>query len=284
MCIFSNLLIYSNEHKWEKRWKLSDKMINNPKVVISHDMMPTDGKNIRYKQLKSIANSFGMKENVLPRNEIGGYIQEMVDMAEAVGIARGDELLRAHDHQRIRALDALHGAQHGLLDAVAPQPLLRDDIGDDLGIAGGVEDRAAQLQLLAQLPGVDEVAVMAQSQGALEVVDEHGLSVDAALCAGGAVAAVAHGHAALVQLFQHVAGKDLVDQAHVLVAVDHAVVVDGDAAALLPAMLQGVERVVGGGHHAGFSVLEVDAEYAAFLMQLVKRVHAHSPIKRFMIS
>lgn len=68
-----------NEHKWEKRWKLSDKMINNPKVVISHDMMPTDGKNIRYKQLKSIANSFGMKENVLPRNEIGGYIQEMVD-------------------------------------------------------------------------------------------------------------------------------------------------------------------------------------------------------------
>lgn len=26
-----------------------------------------------------IANSFGMKENVLPRNEIGGYIQEMVD-------------------------------------------------------------------------------------------------------------------------------------------------------------------------------------------------------------
>ena len=54
-------------------------MINNAKVVISHDMMPTDGKNIRYKQLKSIANSFGMKENVLPRNEIGGYIQEMVD-------------------------------------------------------------------------------------------------------------------------------------------------------------------------------------------------------------
>ena len=74
-----SVLPLRGEHKWEKRWKLSDKMINNPKVVISHDMMPTDGKNIRYKQLKSIANSFGMKENVLPRNEIGGYIQEMVD-------------------------------------------------------------------------------------------------------------------------------------------------------------------------------------------------------------
>ena len=55
-------------------------MINNPKVVISHDMMPTDGKNIRYKQLKSIANSFGIERKMYYReNEIGGYIQEMVD-------------------------------------------------------------------------------------------------------------------------------------------------------------------------------------------------------------
>ena len=125
---------------------------------------------------------------------------------------------------------------------------------------------------------------MAQGQSTFEVVDEHGLSVAAILSAGGAVAAVTHSHAALVQLFQHVAGKDLVDQTNVLVAVNHAVVVDGDAAALLPAVLQGVKRVVGGGHHAGFSILEVDAEYAALLVQLVKRVHAHSPIRRFMIS
>ena len=25
-----------NEHKWEKRWKLSDKMINNPKIGRAH--------------------------------------------------------------------------------------------------------------------------------------------------------------------------------------------------------------------------------------------------------
>ena len=203
---------------------------------------------------------------------------------EAVRVARGDELLRAHDHQRIRALDALHGAQHGLLDAVALEPLLRDNISDHLGVAGGVEDRALEFQFFAQLAGVDEVAVMAQGQSTFEVVDEHGLSVAAILGAGGAVAAVTHGHAALVQLFQHVAGKDLVDQTNVLVAVNHAVVVDGDAAALLSAVLQGVKGVVGGGHHAGFSVLEIDAEYAALLVQLVKRMHAHSPIRRFMIS
>ena len=76
---YDGMYSVGNEHKWEKRWKVSDKMTNNPNVIISHYMMPTDGKNIRYKQLKSIANSFGVKDNVLPRNEIGGYIQEMVD-------------------------------------------------------------------------------------------------------------------------------------------------------------------------------------------------------------
>lgn len=68
-----------NEHKWEKRWKISEKIAENRIIEISHDLMPTDGKNIRYRQLDSIAKTFGMKENILPRNEVGGYIQEMVD-------------------------------------------------------------------------------------------------------------------------------------------------------------------------------------------------------------
>lgn len=73
--------IYSvgNEHKWEKRWKIAEKLDQNEIVIISHDLFPTDGRNLRYRQLDSIAKSFGMKENILPRNEIGGYIQEMVD-------------------------------------------------------------------------------------------------------------------------------------------------------------------------------------------------------------
>ena len=67
-----------NEHKWEKRWNVSDKLTQNP-VVIPNEIIPTDGKNLRYRQLESIAKTFGIHNAILPRAEIGGDIQEMVD-------------------------------------------------------------------------------------------------------------------------------------------------------------------------------------------------------------
>lgn len=72
--------IYSvgKEHKWEKRWNISNKLIDNPIIHIPNEIIPTDGKNLRYKQLESIARSFGIHDNILPRAEIGGDIQEMV--------------------------------------------------------------------------------------------------------------------------------------------------------------------------------------------------------------
>lgn len=68
-----------NEHKWEKRWKISEKLIENPFVAIANEIIPTDGKNLRYKQLESIAKSFGIHESILPRPEVGGDVQEMVN-------------------------------------------------------------------------------------------------------------------------------------------------------------------------------------------------------------
>lgn len=68
-----------NEHKWEKRWDISIKMIENPIVSISNEIIPTDGKNLRYRQLESIAKTFGIHDDILPRPEIGGDIQEMVN-------------------------------------------------------------------------------------------------------------------------------------------------------------------------------------------------------------
>lgn len=89
---YDSLYNVGNEHKWEKRWEISKKFIQNRDICIPHGLVPTDGKNIRYKQLDSIAKSFGMKENILPRNEIGGYIQEMVDNRNF--IAHGNKLPR----------------------------------------------------------------------------------------------------------------------------------------------------------------------------------------------
>lgn len=68
-----------NEHKWEKRWDISTKMIENPIVLIPNEIIPTDGKNFRYRQLQSIAKTFGIHDDILPRPEIGGDIQEMVN-------------------------------------------------------------------------------------------------------------------------------------------------------------------------------------------------------------
>lgn len=68
-----------NEHKWEKRWNISDKLTQNPIVTIPNEIVPTDGKNLRYRQLESIAKSFGIHNAILPRAEIGGNIQEMVN-------------------------------------------------------------------------------------------------------------------------------------------------------------------------------------------------------------
>ena len=64
--------------KWQKRFSISQKLLNNQKIQIAEGLMPTDGKNIKYKQLECIANSFGMKNKVIPKNEYGGYLEEMV--------------------------------------------------------------------------------------------------------------------------------------------------------------------------------------------------------------
>lgn len=68
-----------NEHKWERRWNISERFKANDLINIPCEEIPTDGKNIRVKQLQSIIKSFGITSDVLPRPEIGGHIQEMVN-------------------------------------------------------------------------------------------------------------------------------------------------------------------------------------------------------------
>lgn len=78
------------EHKWEKRWAISSKMLGNSNVLIQGDMFPTDGKNLRYKQLEMIAKSFGLKSEVLPRVELKGFLDELVNNRN--DIAHGNKL------------------------------------------------------------------------------------------------------------------------------------------------------------------------------------------------
>ena len=79
---------------------------------------------------------------------------------EAVRVPCRQQLGGGHEHQGEGAFQPIHGLTQGVLDGGGLQALLGDDVGDDLRVAGGVEDGAVQLQLAAQLEGVAQVAVV----------------------------------------------------------------------------------------------------------------------------
>ena len=87
---YDSLYQVGNDKKWERRWDISRKLSSNNSISIPNALFPTDGRNIKVKQLDSLKNSFGINRDVLPRPEIGGYIQEMVDHRNH--IAHGDVL------------------------------------------------------------------------------------------------------------------------------------------------------------------------------------------------
>ena len=62
---------------------------------------------------------------------------------------------------------------------------------DDLGVAAGLEDRAAADELVAQLARVDQVAVVGDGDLAVRAVDQDRLRVLELALAGGRVARVA---------------------------------------------------------------------------------------------
>ena len=148
-------------------------------------------------------------------------------------------------------------------------PLFGDDIGNDFGVAGRVENRAVHFQFPAQLGGVGQVAVVRKRHTAFDVVDHHRLRVLGRVAAGGAVTDVTDGHLPVAERFERVFFKHVVDESRAFVAMNHAVVVDGDAAAFLPAVLERKQRVIGaGGNVSGF--VAVNAEHAAFFMNTVE--------------
>ena len=113
---------------------------------------------------------------------------------------------------------------------------------------------------------------MGQGQLSLQVVDLKGLTVGKVGAAGGAVAGVGNRQLPRGKPLHHVAGKHLAHQAQPFMAGEHAVVVDDDSAALLPAVLQGVQAVIGQTRHI-LLALAVDAEHAAFFVN----THGYSP-------
>ncbi|MPM99422.1 hypothetical protein SDC9_146613 [bioreactor metagenome] len=187
-----------------------------------------------------------------------------------MGVPDGNQFAGGGQHQGIGSLDAVHGRINGLLNGGLPEPFLHDDIGDDLRVGGGLKNGTLGLQLLPQLVGIGEVAVVGQGHAALVVIYQNGLDISFVIAAGGAVAYVAHGDVALPQRLKMLRREHVAHQSHVPIGGEHAVVVHHDAAALLPPMLQSVQRIIAQGGH----VLRLFAKYpenAAFLMEMAGR-------------
>ena len=182
-----------------------------------------------------------------------------------MGVPGANQLLGGHEHQRVGPLQLGHGGAKGVLDGGGGQPLLGDDIGDDLGVAGAVEDGPGQLQFIPELGGVAQVAVVGQCHAALLVVDLNGLAVAPVGGPGGAVTGVAHRHSPLGEPVQHLAGEHLPYQPQVLVGGEDPVVIDYNAAALLSPVLEGIQAVVGQPAHISGPGAD-DAKDAALLM------------------
>ena len=142
---------------------------------------------------------------------------------------------------------------------------------------------AQNFELAAQLRRVDKVAVVADRHSALAVMQNHRLRVGTAALARRGIADMAGSHlCAAGQLLQHALGKDLADKAQIAVAGQHAVDVQRNAAALLAAVLQGIQRTVDGTDHIGLAGLVIHTEHAALLVQglgvLGNFAHLFAPI------
>ena len=119
-----------------------------------------------------------------------------------MGVPDRQQLGRREDHQGIRSLQPGHGGTDRRLNRGLRQPRLSDQIGDYLCVAGGVENGSLEFQFPAKRIGVDEIPVVSQSHGALDVVDHQRLGVAPVSSSGGAVANVSYGHLSLPQGIQ----------------------------------------------------------------------------------
>ena len=130
-----------------------------------------------------------------------------------------------------------------------------------------MEDGALFLQLLAQLHGVGQIAVMGQGHTTLMVVDDQGLYIALVVRPGGGITHMAHSDVAAAQALQPLWREHVVHQSHIPVGAENTVVIDHHAGAFLPPVLQGEQTVVYQVGQLG-RFLRVDAENAAFLMDV----------------
>src|SRR3954467_4065544 len=184
--------------------------------------------------------------------------------ANAERIARADQFLVGHRHQRVGALDRAQRLDETVDETVAFR--LRDQVQDHLGVGGGLHHGAVAHQLAPQGQPVGEIAVVANREPAGIELGEQRLYVAQDGRAGGGIAGVADGGVAGEAINHLPAGEGVADQPDPPFAVKPGAVKGDDAGSFLAPMLQCLQSE--GGDGGGFRMTE-DAEDPAFLPQCV---------------
>ena len=152
-------------------------------------------------------------------------------------ITYGDQLRRRHDDQREGTVQLLYRIGHRLFDRLRLQTLTRDDIRDRLGIRGGLEDTALQLEVTAKLCGIDQISVMTECHTALHMIYDDRLRIDTVCDAGGGVTHVTAGHLSVAQTVELILRHRLADETELTIETEDTLVVYDDTGRFLTTVL-----------------------------------------------
>ena len=119
----------------------------------------------------------------------------------------------------------------------------RDKVHNDFRIDGRLEDRALLLEVMADLSGIRQIAVVGKRDLAARIVDEQRLRVSKQARARRRIAHMADGNALILHV-RDLMAEYFIDEAHAARHIHPGAIRDGDAGTLLPAMLQGVEAEI----------------------------------------
>jgi hypothetical protein len=150
-----------------------------------------------------------------------------------------------------------------------PSSRLREHHDDDFAVHGRLENEAAGFQLVAELGGVGEIAVVGDGDLAAHAIHRERLGVAHVRRAGGGIARVADGHVADEVMQDFGVGKNLRHQAHAVVLVKFPVMAGDDAGAFLSAMLEGIQSEIS--QFGGVRMAE-DAENTAVMFGVESRI------------
>ena len=199
-----------------------------------------------HEQLARPHLAFELGADQVERAGLGGDDPVAVEASEAewahpAGIAEGDQLSLAERDDRERPVELAHRGGNGVAERAG---FVSDQRCDHLGVRGRREPVTLGVELLAELGGVREVAVMAQGDRACAAVLDERLRVPPLRRAGRRVTRVADGEVA-AQAAELLLVEDLRHEPHVAQRRQPPVVGDGDARGLLAAVLQREQPEVG---------------------------------------